>query len=93
MIGSSEKIPDEVLKEIFPKKLKKYLVSDLVYDQLKQMIISGRLKGRRRLTRDEIALTFGVSKMAVGIAFSQLKKDGLLTSKRGIGSFVVCKNC
>jgi DNA-binding GntR family transcriptional regulator len=27
--------------------------------------------------------------MAVTIAFSQLKKEGLLTSKRGIGSFVV----
>jgi DNA-binding GntR family transcriptional regulator len=27
--------------------------------------------------------------MAVGIAFSQLKKEGLLTSKRGFGSFVV----
>jgi hypothetical protein len=36
-----------------------------------------------------IAQDFDVSKMAVTIAFPQLKKEGLLTSKRGIGSFVV----
>jgi len=89
MRKSQNRIPDEILREIFPKKLKKYLASDLVYDQLKRMIISGRLKGRRRLTQDEIAEAFNVSKMAVTTAFSQLKKDRLVTSKRGIGSFVL----
>ena len=85
----SSKIPNEVLEEIFPKKLKRCLASNWVYSRMRQMIISGKLKKRRGLMRDDIAQTFGVSKMAVGIAFSQLKKEGLLTSRRGIGSFVV----
>ena len=89
MKKSRNRIPDEVLKEIFPKKLKRSLASERVYFPLKKMILSGKLKKGQRLLQDGIAQTFGVSKMAVGIAFSQLKKEGLLTSKRGFGSFVV----
>jgi DNA-binding GntR family transcriptional regulator len=89
MRKSRDRIPDEVLKEIFPKKLKRSLASERVYAQLKKMILSGKLKKGKRLLQDGIAQDFNVSKMAVTIAFSQLKKEGLLTSKRGIGSFVV----
>jgi DNA-binding FadR family transcriptional regulator len=38
------RIPDEVLKEIFPKKLNRYEASEKVYSQLKKMILSGKLK-------------------------------------------------
>lgn len=89
MRQSRHKIPDEVLKEIFPKKFKRSLASERVYSQLKKMILSGKLKKRQNLMQDEIAQTFGVSKMAVAIAFSQLRKDGLIISKTGAGSFVV----
>jgi DNA-binding GntR family transcriptional regulator len=89
MMGSREKIPDEVLKEIFPRKLKRSLASEWVYSQLKQMIFSGKLKKGHKLMQDGIAQDFNVSKVAVGLAFSQLKKDGLIISKVGTGSFVV----
>ena len=89
MKKSKDRIPNEVLKEIFPNKLKRSLVSERVYSQLKQMILSGKLKKGQNMMQDEIAQTFGVSKMAVAIAFSQLRKDGLIISKPGAGSFVV----
>ena len=82
------RIPDGVLKEIFPKKLKRSLGSEQIYTQLKKMILSSRLKSGQRLIQEKIAQKFNVSRMAVGIAFSQLKKDGLIISKRGVGSFV-----
>jgi DNA-binding GntR family transcriptional regulator len=53
------------------------------------MIFSGKLKKGHKLMQDGIAQDFNVSKVAVGLAFSQLKKDGLIISKVGTGSFVV----
>jgi len=88
MKKSRDGIPNEILKEIFPKKLKRSLGSEQIYTQLKQMILSVRLKSGQRLIQEKIAQKFNVSRMAVAIAFSQLKKDGLVISKRGVGSFV-----
>jgi DNA-binding GntR family transcriptional regulator len=88
MKKSRDGIPNEVLKEIFPKKLNRYQVSEKVYSHLKQMILSCKVKKGQRLVQEKIAQKFNVSRMAVGIAFSQLKKDGLIISKRGVGSFV-----
>ena len=86
---SEDRIPDKVLREIFPKKLSRNLSSEQIYTQLKQMILSGRLKSGQRLIQEKIAQKFNVSRMAVAIAFSQLKKDGLIIPKRGTGSFIV----
>jgi len=86
---SGDGIPDKILREIFPKKLKRSLASERVYAQLKEMILSGKLKKGQKLSQEKIAQDFNVSKMAVAIAFSQLKKDGLIISKRGTGSFIV----
>ena len=86
---SGDGIPDKVLREIFHKKLSRNLSSEQIYTQLKQMILSGRLKSGQRLIQEKIAQKFNVSKMAVTIAISQLKKDGLIISKRGTGSFIV----
>lgn len=88
MKKSRDGIPNEVLKEIFPKKLNRYPVSEKVYSHLKQMILSGKVKKGQRLVQEKIAQKFNVSRMAVAIAFSQMKKDGLIISKRGVGSFV-----
>ena len=85
----TSRIPDEVLKEIFPKRFNRGLASEQVYFHLNQMILSGNVKKGRRLVQEKIAQKFNVSRMAVGIAFSKLKKDGLIISKRGVGSFVV----
>ena len=40
MVIKTSRIPDEVLEEIFPKKLKRYGASEKVYSQLKEMILS-----------------------------------------------------
>ena len=88
MRKSRDRIPDEVLKEIFPKKLNRCRVPETVYTELKQMIISGQLGNGKRLVREDIAQHFNVSEMAVTRAFSQLKKDGLVISKGKFGSFV-----
>jgi DNA-binding GntR family transcriptional regulator len=88
MMGSREKIPDKVLREIFPKKLRRSLGSERIYSQLKQMILSGKIKKGKRLFRETIAQDFSVSETVVATAFSQLKKDGLVIIKGSVGSFV-----
>ena len=88
MRKSRNRIPNEVLKEIFPKKIKRSLASERVYSQLKYMILSGKLKKGRRLDREKIAQDFDVGYTAVCEAFSRLKKDGLVIVKHTVGSFV-----
>ena len=86
---AQHRIPDELFKEIFPKKLAKGLSADQIYSHLKKVIISGKLKKGQKLLQGRIAQDFRVSRVTVGTAFSQLKKDRLIISKRGAGSFVV----
>jgi len=82
------KIPDEIIKEIFSKKLKRYRAAERVYAQLKKMILSRKFRKGQMLLRAEIAHEFNVSETIVAKAFSQLKKDGLIIVKGGTGSFV-----
>jgi len=85
----NNKIPDEVLKEIFPKIIKRSSVSEQIYSYVKSMILSGKLKKGQRLLRLDFVQIFGVNEAAVSGAFSKLKKDGLIISKGNTGSFVV----
>jgi DNA-binding GntR family transcriptional regulator len=85
----NSKVSDEVLKEIFPKKIKRSSVSEQVYSYVKSMILSGKLKKGQRLLRLDFVQIFDVNETAVSKAFSQLKKDGLIISKGNTGSFVV----
>jgi len=87
-IRARDRIPDEVLKEIFPRRLNRYEASEKVYSHLKKMILSGKLKKGQRLTYDGIALDFNVSRGTVHKVISRLKKDGLIISKWRKGSFV-----
>ena len=54
MENKTSRIPDEVLKEIFPKKLNRYEASEKVYSHLKKMILSGKLKKGQKLTHEGI---------------------------------------
>ena len=82
-------IPKKVLKEIFPKRLnRRSLATERVYNHLEQAILSGKLKKEHRLLQEKVAQDFKVSRMTAAIAFSQLKKDGLIIAKRGVGSFI-----
>lgn len=83
-----DKIPNKVLKEIFPKKVKKLQISQKIYDQLKKMILSGKLKKGHRLVQEKLAHDFNVSRMPIVVALRQLRKDGLLIWKDKKGSFV-----
>jgi DNA-binding GntR family transcriptional regulator len=85
---SRDGIPDEVLKEIFPKKLKRYEASEKVYSHLKQKILSGKLKKGQKMTYDGIAQDFDVSRGIAHKVISGLKKDRLIISKGRKGSFV-----
>jgi DNA-binding GntR family transcriptional regulator len=88
MRKSKGRVPDKVLKQIFPQKLKRSLGSERIYNQVKQMILSGKLKKGKRLFREKIGQNFNVSQTVVAEAFSRLKKDGLVIIKGGVGSFV-----
>jgi len=88
MKAAKGRIPDEVLKEIFPKKLNGRKAPEIVYSHLKWMILSGKLKKGKRLLREEIAQKLNVNETAVAKAFSQLKKDKLVIVKHK-GSFIV----
>lgn len=83
------KIPDEVIKEIFPRKLKRPQASEKVYNQLKKMILSGKISKGQRLIEEELAKSFNVSRTVIGKAFFQLKKDKLITRKYKKGTFVI----
>ena len=83
-----DRIPNGVLKKIFPKKLNRATASETVYAQLKQMILSGKFRKGQRLLREEIAQDCEVSETIVSKAFLRLKKDGLVIVKAGVGSFV-----
>jgi DNA-binding GntR family transcriptional regulator len=89
MKKSRDRIPDEVLKEIFPRKLSRYQSPDRVYTQLKKMILSGKLEKGESLSYQKIVQEFNVSRDIAHRVISQLNKDGLIISKRGVGSFVV----
>jgi DNA-binding GntR family transcriptional regulator len=85
---ASSKIPEEVLKEIFPKKLNRHQESEKLYSQLKQKILSGKLKKGERLSYDGIVQDFNVSRGIAHKIISQLKKEGFIISKDKVGLFI-----
>jgi DNA-binding GntR family transcriptional regulator len=81
-------VPEEVLKEIFQRKLKRRDLNGQVYNRLKQMILSGKLKKGERLIQEKLALRFNVSRQTIIFALQQLKKDRLIIVKYKKGAFV-----
>ena len=62
MKKSRDRIPDEVLEEIFPKKLERFGASENVYSQLKEMILAGKFKKGESLSYERIVQKFNVSR-------------------------------
>ncbi len=82
------KIPEQVLKEIFQKKLKRdYLCGD-VYKRLKRKILSGKLKKGDRLIQEKLALQFNVSRQTIRTVLQKLRKEKLIVWKYREGAFV-----
>lgn len=82
------RIPDHLLKEIFQKKLKKSTINGDVYQRLKRMILSGKLKDGQKLIQEGVALHFNVSRQTVRNAFLRLEKDRLIINRFRKGAFV-----
>jgi len=82
------KIPDEVLKDIFQRKLERRSINGDVYQRLKKMILSGKLEDGQRLVQEGVALHFNVSRQTIRNAFTRLEKDKLITSRYRKGVFV-----
>jgi DNA-binding GntR family transcriptional regulator len=83
-----DRIPDQVFKEIFPRRLQKHQVIPNTYNQLKKMILSGKLKKGERLVQEKLAHDLNVSRMPVIKAIRQMKKEGLVVWKSKKGAFV-----
>ena len=81
-------VPEEVLKEIFQRKLKRRDLNGQVYNDLKKMILSGKFKKGERLVQEKLALHFDVSRQTIIFALRQLRKDKLINIKHKKGSFV-----
>ncbi len=82
------KIPDQVLSDIFPKRVKRAKLSDEVYDQLKKMILTGKFKKGQRLVEEKLANRLNVSRNPIQIALLRLRKEKLLVWKYKKGTFV-----
>ena len=85
------KIPADVLKDIFQRRLKKRNINGEVYQKLKKMILSGKIKDGQRLIQEGVALHFNVSRQTVRNAFLQLKKDKLIIHRYRKGACVSFK--
>ena len=81
-------VHEDVLKEIFPRKYKRRQISLDIYEQLKKMILSGKLKKGQRLVEEKLANQLNVSRNPVRIAILQLREEGLVTWKFKKGTFV-----
>ena len=82
------KIPDQVISEIFPRSVKRSKLSEEVYDQLKRMILSGKFKKGQRLVEEKLAHRLNVSRNPVQIAFLRLRKEKLVIWKYKKGTFI-----
>ncbi len=83
-----ETIQKDVLKEIFPRRYKRRQVSQEIYDQLKKMILAGRLQKGQRLVEEKLANQLDVSRNPVRIAILQLRKEGLVSWRFKKGSYI-----
>jgi len=73
--------------KISPIKPKR--ISDQVYDQIRELILRGKLEpGERILSERELAAAFDVSRASVREAINRLTTMGFLEQKQGRGTFV-----
>jgi DNA-binding GntR family transcriptional regulator len=82
------RIPDSVMSEIFPRKVKRLIFYEEVYDQLKKMILSGKFRKGQRLVEEELAHRLNVSRNPVRTSLLRLRKEKLVIWKHRKGTFV-----
>jgi len=82
------RIPDSVISEIFPRKVKRSILREEVYDQVKKMILSGKFKKGQRLVEEKLAHRLNVSRNPIHLALIRLRKENLVNWKYKKGTFV-----
>ncbi|HYA40460.1 MAG TPA: FadR/GntR family transcriptional regulator [Syntrophobacteraceae bacterium] len=71
------------------KKVKPTRVSDLVFEQLRDLIFKGRFKpGEQLMNENQLAESLGVSRPTLREAINRLVALGLVQHRRGHGTFV-----
>ncbi len=81
-------IHGDVRREIFPRKYRKRQMSHEIYEQLKKMILSGKLEKGQRLVEEKLANHLNVSRNPIRIAILQLREEGLVIWEARKGTFV-----
>lgn len=72
------------------KPIKSVKISDKVYEQLRDMIYRGDLRaGEKLMSERDMALTLNVGRPTVREAIQKLTEQGLIESRRGVGTFVL----
>jgi len=79
------------VREIMERQASRfYSLSDFAYEKILANIIGGTFqKGDRLPAEDTLAVRLGVSRPIVREALARLRKEGLVVSRRGSGSYVV----
>ncbi|UOD34787.1 FadR family transcriptional regulator [Deferribacteraceae bacterium V6Fe1] len=71
------------------KKIKPKKISDEIYDQIKELILTGKLKPGEKLPPErELAVTLGVSRPSIREALQKLEAQGFLEQIQGDGTYV-----
>ncbi|MEM7031202.1 MAG: GntR family transcriptional regulator [Chloroflexota bacterium] len=76
------------MSSVRTKTLDKLNTAEMIVETLRADILQGKRQSKRPLKQDEIAAEFGVSKIPVREALSQLKTEGLVTFAPNRGAFV-----
>ena len=72
------------------KPIKSVKISDRVYEQLRDMIYRGELRpGEKLMSERDMALSFNVGRPTVREAIQKLTEQGLIESRRGVGTFIL----
>ncbi len=72
------------------KPIKSVKISDRVYEQLRDMIYRGELRaGEKLMSEREMAQTLNVGRPTVREAIQKLTEQGLIESRRGVGTYVL----
>ncbi|MER9025592.1 GntR family transcriptional regulator [Mesorhizobium sp. M0815] len=70
------------------KLLRRVSISELVYEQVHEKILSGELQPGKHMNENRLAGSLGVSRASVREALRQLEKDGLIEITKNKGPFV-----
>ena len=75
------------------KPIKSVKISDRVYEQLRDMIYRGELRaGEKLMSERDMALALNVGRPTVREAIQKLIEQGLIESRRGVGTFVLSED-